>query len=209
MNPPKLTFEKAVFINCPFDAKYVPMLHAIIFAVHDAGFVAHSALNDANAGKIRLTKIQELIRQCPYGIHDLSRAEAGRGQLPRFNMPFELGLFMGCQAFGGKAHAGKQALILDGEPFHSKKTLSDIAGLDPLPHHNDQEEAIRLVRTWLRSVSRDPSIPGGSAMVERYRRFKRALPAILKTHKIRASEIKQLAFYRDYCDFVVAWLKRN
>lgn len=203
------TSEKGVFINCPFDVKFVSILQAIIFAVHDAGFVAHSALDDANAGKIRLTKILQLIRQCPYSIHDLSRAETGRGKLPRFNMPFELGLFMGCQAFGGKAHQDKQALILDGKPFHSKKTLSDIAGLDALPHYNDQEEVIRLVRTWLRNVSHDPSIPGGDAMIQRYRRFKRALPSILKSHRISVTEIKQLEFHRDYCDFVVAWLKRN
>lgn len=209
MKPQLSITNRDVFINCPFDAQYVPILQAIVFAVHYAGFIARSALDNQNVGKIRLTKIIQLIKECEYGLHDLSRVEAGSGKLPRFNMPFELGLFIGCMEFGSKAQKSKQILILDGKPYHSKKTLSDIAGLDPQPHKNDPEESIRLVSIWLRRVSKNSSIPGGTEMVKRYRSFKCALPAILKAHKISASEIKKLEFYNDYRDFVVAWLEKR
>lgn len=33
-----------VFINCPFDKKYKPLLDASVFAVHDLGFQARHAL---------------------------------------------------------------------------------------------------------------------------------------------------------------------
>jgi hypothetical protein len=37
-------YEYSVFVNCPFDAEYRPLFHAIVFAIHDCGFAARSAL---------------------------------------------------------------------------------------------------------------------------------------------------------------------
>lgn len=38
-----MTYERDVFINCPFDASYRPILRGLLFAVHDCGFKARSA----------------------------------------------------------------------------------------------------------------------------------------------------------------------
>jgi hypothetical protein len=37
-------YQQNVFINCPFDEPFRTILEAIVFTVHDCGFVARSAL---------------------------------------------------------------------------------------------------------------------------------------------------------------------
>jgi hypothetical protein len=59
-----------VFINCPFDQEYKPVFDAIIFAVHDAGFVARSALEISDATQNRFEKIVKIISESKYGIHE-------------------------------------------------------------------------------------------------------------------------------------------
>lgn len=55
-----------------------------------------------DSGEERIRKIKRIIRECRYGIHDISRVELDAvHQLPRFNMPLELGLFLGAQEYGG------------------------------------------------------------------------------------------------------------
>ena len=84
--------DSRVFVNCPFDSRYIGILHAIIFAIHDLGFQARHALID-DSEPIRLKRISDELGACRYSIHDLSRVEVGGLlKLPRFNMPFEAGL---------------------------------------------------------------------------------------------------------------------
>jgi hypothetical protein len=122
------SYEDNVFINCPFDRQYKPIFNAIVFTIHDAGFVARCSLEVIDSGQTRLGKIISMIAQCKYGIHDISRADINnKAQLPRFNMPFECGLFWGCFEYGGQKHKSKRTLVLDGEEFRYRASLSDIA----------------------------------------------------------------------------------
>ncbi len=102
--------ENHVFVNCPFDPAYRKILDGLIFAIHSLGFVARCALETDNAGEVRLAKIERLIAECRFGLHDLSAVDldAVTG-LPRFNMPLELGLFLGCRRFGGRAQRKRSA----------------------------------------------------------------------------------------------------
>jgi hypothetical protein len=50
-------YKKNVFINCPFDRSYRPIVHALVFAVHDAGYVARSAQEVRDTGEVRIGKI--------------------------------------------------------------------------------------------------------------------------------------------------------
>lgn len=95
-------YADSVFLNCPFDDDYRPLFRTIVFTIHDAGFVARCALEISDASRDRLTRIESIIERCRYGIHDISRTEVGGSGLPRFNMPFELGLFMGSKRYGGR-----------------------------------------------------------------------------------------------------------
>ena len=94
-----------VFINCPFDQQYQPLLRAILFAVHDCGFRARSALEVEDSGEVRVQRILRIIGDSPYGIHDISRVDT-----PRFNMPLELGLFLGAKSFGEPEQQAKRCL---------------------------------------------------------------------------------------------------
>ena len=90
------SYEDSVFINCPFDRAYRPIFNALVFVVHECGYFARSALEIEDSGQVRIQKIQELILDCRLGIHDISRTEPEpETKLPRFNMPLELGLFLG------------------------------------------------------------------------------------------------------------------
>jgi hypothetical protein len=87
-------YDDSVFINAPFDKKYARLSDAIIFAIHDCGFVARSALEIHDSGDARGDKIMDLIEHSKFGIHDISRAGVDRNtKLARFNMPLELGSF--------------------------------------------------------------------------------------------------------------------
>jgi hypothetical protein len=93
-----------VFINCVFGDKYRDLFHAVIFAIHACGYRARSARDLDDGGQTRIDKLCSLIETCRYGIHDLSRTELDRtNRLPRFNMPLELGIFLGAKRFGGPA----------------------------------------------------------------------------------------------------------
>jgi hypothetical protein len=64
------------------------------------GFSARCTLEFDDASELRLDKIMRIIEQCAYGIHDISAVGLSAGtNLPRFNMPLELGLYLGCKRF--------------------------------------------------------------------------------------------------------------
>ncbi len=88
--------SRDVFVNCPFDTTYKPIFKAIVFTVTRSGLRARCALETDNAANNRLTTICDIINECRYGIHNISRTKTdGAPPLPRFNMPLELGLFLG------------------------------------------------------------------------------------------------------------------
>ena len=134
-----LGFDKNVFINCPFDDKYQPLFRAIIFTVHDMGFRARCALEASNAGNVRIDKIQNIIAECKYSIHDLSRTQLDKThRLPRFNMPLELGIDLGCKRFGKEHEQEKVVLVMDIERFRYQRFISDISGQDVYAHGGTQ-----------------------------------------------------------------------
>ena len=106
-----------VFINCPFSDDYREHFRAIVFTVIRSGFTPRCARERDDAGEVRYEKICRIIGECAFGIHDISKTEldAGTG-LPRFNMPFELGLFLGATKYGSRSVKRKATLILDREP---------------------------------------------------------------------------------------------
>jgi hypothetical protein len=141
----------SVFINCPFTEDYASLFEAMAFTVLACGFHPRSALEKGDSGEVRMDKITRLIKASPYSIHDLSAVELdSTNQLPRFNMPFELGLTLGLRAAGGE-HAGHTALILERQKYTCQKCLSDIAGQDLQAHGGDVDQTILKVRNWLRT----------------------------------------------------------
>jgi hypothetical protein len=69
----KMNFTNSVFINCPFDNEYLPLLKPLLFILIKLGFNPRIALERSDSGEIRLNKILELIESSKFSIHDLSR----------------------------------------------------------------------------------------------------------------------------------------
>ncbi|HEU5350093.1 MAG TPA: hypothetical protein VFU55_00735 [Terracidiphilus sp.] len=203
----RATKSNHVFINCPFDTGYQFIFHAVVFAVYFLGFVARCALEEDDGADFRLAKIERLIEECKFSINDLSAVELDPAtKLPRFNMPFELGLFLGCKRFGGKVQNRKRCLILDRDPYRYRKFLSDVSGQDIRTHNGDSERAMREVRDWLQAASRRKSnLPGGGEIVEHYRKFNLDLPDICLVLRLESDRLTFL----DFSNTVSEWLKIN
>ena len=145
-------YQDNVFINSPFDSAFKPIFDALVFVIQDAGFIARCALEISDGSQNRLQKILAIIAECRFGVRDLSRTELDSAHsLPRFNMPFELGLYVGCKWFGNKTQQAKSCLILDREPHRYQKFISDISGQEVYYHDNEPEQALGMVRNWLRT----------------------------------------------------------
>ncbi len=180
--------SKAVFINCPFDDGFRPIFRAMIFAIISSGYYPRCALDATDGAEVRVSKIAQMIGECDWGIHDLSRVEIGAAGVPRFNMPMELGLHLGTRLFGAGRHRRKRALILEAQPYRYDAALSDISGQDIEVHSNDPGEAIRCVRNWLsehRSAD-EPPLPGAVAMLSDHRSFQTEVGALLATRRLDA-----------------------
>lgn len=181
-----------VFINCPFDVDYVPIFHAIVFAVIQCGYTVRCALETEDTGATRIERIYHLIEECRFGIHDISRiAHDAINELPRFNMPFELGLFLGARRFGPQRQRDKHCLVLEAERYRYQKYLSDIAGQDIRRHENEPAKAVSAVRDWLaasRSRTAKP-LPGATAIMRHYGEFQANLPAMLRAADLELAEL--------------------
>lgn len=203
-----MTHDRDVFINCPFDRTYRSLLRALVFAVYDCGFRVRSALEVDDSGEVRVQKVLRIIRESPFAIHDISRIEPDpNSNLPRFNMPLELGLFLGAKAFGGPEQQAKRCVILDHEPFRYQKYCSDIAGQDIRAHRGKPHVAIEIVRNWLSTApaAEGTVIPSGSVIARRYKMYRAALPAGCQKLQLNPRRLT----FGDDVTLVVAWLKEN
>jgi hypothetical protein len=152
--------EESVFINCPFDPAYQPLLQAVLFTTLYLGLRPRIALERLDSGESRISKILEMIGESRYAIHDLSRLQAREaGEYYRLNMPFELGLDVGCRHFGAEGMARKRCLILESEPYRYQVALSDLSGSDIAAHEDEPRRAVTEVRNWLAMQCR-PDAPG-------------------------------------------------
>ena len=142
-------FSRSVFVNCPFDSEYLPLLRPLLFTIVYVGFVPRIGSERSDSGENRVDKICALIAACRYSIHDLSRLRAAEiGEFSRMNMPFELGIEYGCRVFGSDALRTKQCLVLEKEQHEFQKAISDLSGIDIKRHRNEPPEVVRAVRNW-------------------------------------------------------------
>lgn len=194
-----------VFGNCPFDQNYKDLFEAITFTIFDCGFVARCAREISDSSQVRIDKIQKIIQECKYGIHDISRVELNENGLPRFNMPFELGLFLGAKRYGSGLQREKACLILDTDKYRYQEFISDISGQDIAAHSNEVDTCISVVRKWLNDQSKRKTLPGRRQIIERYSEFREDLPNICKGTGIEEDEMT----FNDLAEFASVWLRNQ
>ncbi len=192
-----------VFINCPFDDAYKPLFESLVFTIAYCGFRARCALEIDDGSQVRIDKIFRIIEECRFGVHDLSRTELDRSSgLPRFNMPLELGMFLGAKRFGGGVQRRKACLILDRKAYRYQKFISDIAGQDIYAHDRSSDRTITITRDWLSAWSHR-SMPGGREIHRKYRKFRARLPALCRELRLRPTEMT----FNDFTNIALEWLK--
>ena len=164
-------YNKSVFINCPFDKSYRPLLDTLLFTVIYLDYTPRITLERADGGETRFSKICSLINESKYSIHDLSRIKAKkRGEYFRLNMPFELGLDIGSRVFNSKQHKLKKCLILEEEPYRFQAAISDISNSDIKHHNNDPIKLIKGIRDFFAENGRR-NTPGFKQIYKKYLDF--------------------------------------
>lgn len=212
--PTSLDYDFSVFVNCPFDADYKHLFDALVFAICECGFIARCALEIRDGSQVRIDKIFSIISECRYGIHDISRTELdAASQLPRFNMPLELGIFLAAKYYGDERQREKVCLVLDQEKYRYQKFCSDIAGQDIEAHNGKTQTAVTIVRNFLQNAragsarldEKERLIPSGSFVFERYENFLSDLPALCDSLSLNRLEL----IFSDYVTLCVEWLKAH
>lgn len=197
-------YRRSVFLNCPFDVSYRSLLEALVFTVRYTGLRPRCALEIDDSAEFRLEKVFRIISECQWGIHDISRAGLDAATaLPRFNMPLELGIFLGCKRFGDAVQNQKGCLILDRESYRYRTFLSDLSGQDIHAHQDEPRVLVHEVRSWLRSATGRVQMPGGEEIWLRYGLFREELPRIAARMKVLPNELT----FPDYLNAVARWIR--
>jgi hypothetical protein len=159
-----------------------------------------------DAAETRIDKLYRIIEQSRFGIHDLSRTELDPDHgLPRFNMPLELGIFLGAKRFGEDDQKQKRAIVLDTEKYRYQKFISDLAGVDITDHGGDPRRMIGCVRDFLVASSRRRTIPTTLFVLDSYDRFLAGLTAIADNAGLDGAKIQ----FPDLERLIIAWVKNN
>ena len=122
----------SVFLNIPYDSAFEKLFLAYIAGVSAFGLTPRAAV-EVPFEKRRLDRILSLISASQYSIHDLSRVQLDRfsPRVPRFNMPFELGLTV---ALSRRSRARHRWIVCESKSHRLNKSLSDLDGTDPYIH---------------------------------------------------------------------------
>lgn len=121
--------DQAVFLNVPFDKGYESLFIALVGTLISIGRIPRSVLEISDSGQGRLRRIIKQLEACKVSLHDLSRV----GNPARFNMPFELGIAYALRTYKS-SHGRYLFVLLESKPHRLNRTLSDLAGHDPVIH---------------------------------------------------------------------------
>ena len=193
-------FDLDVFINAPFDGTYRPIFRAIVFTVVRYGYRVRCALEADNAADNRLDKTCDIIAECKLSVHDISPIKTDdKLPLPRFNMPLELGLFLGARRYGSGIQKTKACIVLDREQYRYRKFISDLSGVDIHAHNGKPKDAVKEVASWLRSLPGGTTPGGGSHVWSEYRVFCKEMKEACAANNIQVAELT----FPDYHNLVV------
>lgn len=197
--------SKNVFINCPFDNHYFPLLKALIFTII---YIDLNPLisETSDSGEIRLHKIKDLMSKSQYSVHDLSRMEPLKdNDLPRFNLPFECGIDFGLRLAKPDILGEKKFLILEKEQYRYQKVISDISGNDIKGHKNQPEKIIKVVRDWFKITN--ANIPWYKEIWLAFTEFEFDYEVILKNEDLDPKDLNSLTF-SDIIENMKAWISK-
>jgi hypothetical protein len=201
-------FEQNVFINCPFDDSYKPLLRPLLFTIVDLGFRPRIALERSDSGESRIDKICSLIRASRYSIHDISRLRAeASDELYRLNMAFELGIDYGSRRLLDEPRlTSKRFLVLGRERGESVQAFSDISGLDIKTHKNKPTEVVRAVRNWFVETVKLKGVPSPTQIWYRFTDFADDFYDARREDGFTDEDLNMMPV-PEYVDFIEEWVR--
>lgn len=123
--------------------------------------------------------------------------------LPRFNMPFELGLFLGCRHFSAHAEQNsKGLLVLDSAPHRYRESFSDFAGYEVACHEGSVDRVILVVRDWLAN-SLEKRMYGAAKLQTEFRKFESQRPEMAREFAPHADQVG----FTDICHLIREWIR--
>jgi len=172
--PRKRAERYSVFLNIPYDSAFENLYLAYIAGLRAFGLIPRATLEIPTSQR-RLERIFKLIQQCAYSIHDLSRVQldAKAPWVPRFNMPFELGLAV-AQNTGSRRETW---YVCETVPHRISKSLSDLNGTDVRIHAGTVRGVFGALCDIFVRKTRQPSV---QEMYRIYLVLRRNLPGIMR-----------------------------
>ncbi len=157
---------KSVFLNVPYDKEFGPLFLAYIVGISGFGLVPRASLENQGATH-RINHIVDLLHESDWSIHDMSRID-----VPRFNMPFELGL-----AYHHSLSGEHTCFIFSVDYNRFEASLSDFKGFDIHQHGNDVSRVFSSLCAAFTSQQLNPTVKDMAAV---YELLKDRAPAILE-----------------------------
>jgi len=166
--PPQApTVRQNVFLNVPFDSRYSTLFTTVVGGLIALGREPHCVLEVPSDGHNRLERIHGLIASCGASIHDLSRVGlSGPLRVPRFNMPFELGI-----AYALSRQQVHQLFVFESREYRLQASLSDLNGHDPHIHGETQAGILRCILNCFGTPEGSPSFAVLMSLTRRLSRF--------------------------------------
>src|SRR5258708_433888 len=181
------TARAGVFLNVPYDTDFVDLFLAYIAGLAVLNLQPRATLEIAG-GERRLDRTFELIERCPYSIHDLSRVEVDiKRPMPRFNMPFELGLAVAWQRANPRKHTW---FVFESKNHRIERSLSDLGGTDIYIHHGRADGLFSELTNAFVRIRRQPTV---GQMKTVFAELRDALPKLMRNAGTR-SPFKARAF---------------
>ncbi|MBT8233552.1 MAG: hypothetical protein HKN51_10195 [Saprospiraceae bacterium] len=145
-----------------------------------------------------------MISESKFSIHDLSRIlPKAKKDLPRFNMPFELGLDLGCKFYAKK---NKRCLILEEKPYRYKEVISDISGQDISSHENDPIQIVKVVRNWIYKIRPQKKPKAYTIIWDLYNEFIYDFDKDMKAENLNPDKMWEIPF-SELIDLMTKWVK--
>jgi hypothetical protein len=124
----------------------------------------------------------EAIQYCHYSAHDLSRSTGeGKKNFARMNMPLEMGMALFHALVSQRNN--HRCIFFVSTPHEYKAFASDLSGLDPKCHNQDETLVVAALYEWLRATVPEnifnsrPTID----VIGKFREFKQRLKKVKGT----------------------------
>lgn len=143
--------EDSAFLNIPYDIRFEPLYLAFIAGLSGFGLIPRATL-EIPGSRRRLDRIIELVQSCSFSFHDLSRVGSG---LPRFNMPFELGLTVALANRNARSH---NWFVFEAREHRLQQTLSDLDGTQVYVHKGRPLNVLYQLTNALVRTTHQPTI---------------------------------------------------